>query len=327
MAASLPLPTAPGRFRKRLDALRQELRAETVQTLQLNLGRICNQACRHCHVEASPARTELMSDEVLEACLDVLARHSAIATLDITAGAPELHPRFRELVERGRALGRTVLVRHNLTVQFEPGQEGLPEFFARHAVEVISSLPHYLEDRTDQQRGRGVFEKSIRALRALNAVGYGRGAGLKLTLVANPVGAFLPPSQSDLERDMRDYLSREYGVAFDQLFTITNMPIGRFAEWLRRAGLYEEYLCKLDLAFNPRTLTSVMCRSLVSVNYDGRLHDCDFNQMLDVELSEGCPRTIFDFNREALAARLIRVGDHCLGCTAGGGSSCGGALE
>jgi radical SAM/Cys-rich protein len=327
MSATVALATSSGRFRRRLDALRHELRADGVTTLQLNVGRICNQACRHCHVEASPARTELMSDEVLDACLDVLARHSAIATLDITAGAPELHPRFRELVERGRALGKLVMVRHNLTVQFEPGQEGLPEFFARHAAEVISSLPHYLEDTTDRQRGRGVFDKSIRALRALNLVGYGQGNGLKLTLVANPVGAFLPPSQSDLERDMRDYLTREFGVAFDQLFTITNMPIGRFADWLRRAGLYEEYLCRLDTAFNPRTLPSVMCRSLVSVNYDGRLHDCDFNQMLEIDLAEGCPRTIFDFNREALSDRLIRVGDHCLGCTAGGGSSCGGALE
>jgi len=324
--APIPLSMSSDRFRRRLASARCDLRADAVTTLQINVGRICNQACRHCHVEASPARTELMGDDVVEACFDVLARHPEIGTLDITAGAPELHPRFREMVERGRALDRTVIARHNLTVQFEPGQEGLPELFAAHGVELVSSLPHYLADATDRQRGHGVFDKSVAALRALNAVGYGQGGPLKLTLVANPVGAFLPPRQDDLERDMRDHLQRTYGITFDQLFVITNMPLGRFAQWLQRAGLYDEYLCKLENAFNPATLESVMCRSLVSVNYDGRLHDCDFNQMLDIELAPGASRTIFDFKADTLAGRPILIGDHCLGCTAGAGSSCGGNL-
>jgi len=321
-------PAAPtDRFRRRLARVPLELRAEAVTTLQINIGRVCNQACRHCHVEASPARTELMSDEVLEQCLSVLADHPELAVLDITAGAPELHPRFRELVERGRALGRTVIVRHNLTVQSEPGQADLPEFFRRQGVELVSSLPHYLEDATDRQRGRGVYEKSIQGLRALNAVGYGRGGALTLTLVANPVGAFLPPRQEDLERDMRAHLGQARGVTFDRLAIITNMPIGRFADWLRRADLYDEYLCKLENAFNPRTLASVMCRSEISVAYDGRLHDCDFNQMLALGLEPRLPETIFDFSLAALRGRPIVVGEHCLGCTAGSGSSCAGALE
>jgi radical SAM/Cys-rich protein len=267
-----------------------------------------------------------MSDAVVEACLAVFERHDEIAMLDVTAGAPELHPRFREMVTRARATGKTVAARHNLTVQCEPGQDDLPAFFAGLGVEVVASLPHYLEETTDRQRGRGVFEKSIRGLRALNAVGYARGGALKLTLVANPVGAFLPARQEDLERDMREHLERAHGVAFDHLFAFTNMPIGRFADWLERAGLADEYMCKLEAAFNPRTLASVMCRSLVSVGYDGRLHDCDFNQMLELGVAPAESATIFDFDAEALAGRPIRTGDHCLGCTAGAGSSCGGAL-
>jgi len=328
MASAAPLSRSQPatRFARRLAQAGQELRADRVVTLQVNLGRICNQACRHCHVEASPARTEIMDDDVLETCLDVLARQDEIATLDITAGAPELHPRFRELVTRGRAAGKAVMVRHNLTVQLEPGQADLPELFARAGVEVVASLPHYVAETTDRQRGPGVFEKSIHGLRALNAVGYGQGGALKLTLIANAAGAFLPARQEDLERDMRDHLARAHGVTFDRLFTFTNMPIGRFADWLRRAGLEEEYMCKLEAAFNPHTLSSVMCRSLVSVNYDGRLHDCDFNQMLDLGLATARSRAIFDFDQETLAGRPIRTGDHCLGCTAGAGSSCGGAL-
>jgi radical SAM/Cys-rich protein len=326
MASAVPHSTAEARFRKRLAEVRTDLRADATTVLQLNLGRLCNQACRHCHVDASPTRTELMADEVLEAGLAVLAAHPQLATLDITAGAPEMHPRFRELVERARALGRTVVVRHNLTIQLEPGQADLPELFASRGVELICSLPHYLEDATERQRGAGVYQKSIRALRALNAVGYGCGGALKLTLVANPLGAFLPPRQEDFERDMRTQLSEAHGLSFDRLVIITNMPIGRFADWLRRADLYEEYLCKLDGAFNPRTLASVMCRFQLSVAHDGRLHDCDFNQMLGLGLSPRAPQTIFDFSLEALRGRAVVTGDHCLGCTAGYGSSCGGAL-
>lgn len=316
-----------GRFAARLGRAGLDgLRAGAVTTLQVNLGKKCNQACRHCHVDASPARTEVMPDDVLEACLDLLARHPQVATLDVTGGAPELHPRFRELVERARALGRDVLVRHNLTVQFEPGQAGLVEFLAGHHAEVVSSLPHYTAEATDRQRGRGVFEASLRGLRALNAAGYGHGNSRRLTLVSNPVGAFLPPRQEDLERDTRAWLRDHHGIEFDRLFTITNMPIARFAAWLRATDQHEAYLDRLEAAFNPATLPGLMCRSLVSVGWDGRLYDCDFNQMLELGLAGGRPATVHGLDLEGLRARAVATGEHCLGCTAGAGSSCGGAL-
>jgi radical SAM/Cys-rich protein len=302
------------------------LRAERVTTLQVNVGKKCNQACRHCHVDAGPQRTESMSDAIVDACLDVLARDPGLETLDITGGAPELHPRFRDLVRRGRELGRAVMVRHNLTVQGEPGQQDLPAFFAAHGVAVVCSLPHYTPESTDRQRGAGVFEKSIDGLRALNVVGYARTPGLELTLVSNPVGAFLPPRQEDLERDTREHLRTRYGVEFDHLYTITNMPIARFAGWLRRAELYDDYMDRLRAAFNPSTVPGLMCRHLISVGYDGRLFDCDFNQMLDLELGPESPRRIEGLDVGALSARRIVTGEHCYGCTAGAGSSCGGAL-
>jgi radical SAM/Cys-rich protein len=314
------------RFALRVGAALGELRAATPTTLQVNVGKRCNQACHHCHVDASPIRTEVMADDVFEACLDALARTAELETLDITGGAPELHPRFREMVARGRALGRKVMVRHNLTVQFEPGFDDLAPFFAAQGVEVVCSLPHYTEDATDRQRGRGVFAKSVEALRALNAVGYGREPGLVLNLVSNPVGAFLPPAQADLERDTRQWLLAHHGIVFNALFTITNMPIARFAAWLQRAGNYDAYMARLEAAFNPATLPGLMCRSLVSVGYDGRLYDCDFNQMLELGLEDGGPPTIFDFDLARLAGRRVRTGEHCFGCTAGAGSSCGGAL-
>jgi radical SAM/Cys-rich protein len=316
----------PSRFALRLSDRGGELRAAVPTTLQVNVGKRCNQACHHCHVDASPTRTEVMPDDVVDACLDVLARAPELATLDITGGAPELHPRFRELVARGRALGRKVMVRHNLTVQFEPGFAGLPRFFADHGVEVVCSLPHYTEEATDRQRGRGVFARSVEGLQALNAVGYGREDALVLNLVSNPVGAFLPPAQGDLERDTREWLLAHHGIVFHSLFTITNMPISRFAAWLRRAGNYEAYMARLQAAFNPSTLPGLMCRSLVSVGYDGRLYDCDFNQMLELGLEAGQPATIFDFDLRRLSGRPVRTGEHCFGCTAGAGSSCGGAL-
>ena len=329
---AIPLPVhgdaaaAFRRFEERLAAHGGELRAAAVTTLQVNLTRKCNQACRHCHVDASPLRTEVMPDRVVDACLGSLARVPALDTLDITGGAPELHPRFRELAERAARLGRKVMVRHNLTVQFEPGQADLPVFFARQRCEVVCSLPHYTEDATDRQRGGGVFARSLRALEALNAAGYGQGAGLVLTLVANPVGAFLPPRQEDLERDTRQHLAARYGIVFDRLYTITNMPIERFASWLRRAEIYDAYIDRLEQAFNPATLPGLMCRSLISVGYDGRLYDCDFNQMLELDLADGSPATIHGLDLARLVGRPIQTGDHCLGCTAGAGSSCGGAL-
>ena len=317
---------APSRFEARLPAA-DGLRSRRPSTLQVNVGKRCNQACRHCHVDASPLRTEEMPDAVVEACLEVLARYPGIETLDVTGGAPELHPRFREMVARGRALGRRVIVRHNLTVQMEPGFSDLPSFFAGMGVELVCSLPHYTEDATDRQRGRGVFARSIEGLRALNAVGYGRCRELVLNLLANPVGAFLPPRQEDLERDARARLLDEHGVVFDRLLTITNMPIARFADWLRRGGQYEAYLDRLEAAFNPATVEGLMCRDLVSVGYDGRLHDCDFNQMLEMGLDASAPASIHEFDLGRLERRPVRTGDHCLGCTAGAGSSCGGSLS
>jgi radical SAM/Cys-rich protein len=302
------------------------VRSARPSTLQVNVGKKCNQACRHCHVDASPQRTEVMPDEVFEACLRALERHPGLSTLDVTGGAPELHPRFRELVARARALGRRVLVRHNLTVQFEPGQDGLPEFFAAHRCELVCSLPHYTAEATDRQRGRGVYAASIEGLQRLNAAGYGRGDGLVLNLLANPVGAFLPPPQDDFERDARAFLAREHGVVFDHLLTLTNMPIARFARWLRQAGIYEEYLDHLRAAFNPATVPALMCRDLVSVGWDGALYDCDFNQMLEMGVRAPAPATIHGFDLDALTDRPIVTAEHCFGCTAGAGSSCGGQI-
>jgi len=322
--AALTRPAS--RFALRVADAMGELRAAAPTTLQVNVGKRCNQACRHCHVDASPTRTEVMPDEVVEACLDVLRRNPELDTLDITGGAPELHPRFREMVARGRAMGRKVMVRHNLTIQQEPGFADLPAFFAGQGVEVVSSLPHYTEEATDRQRGRGVFARSIEALRALNAAGYGRDGVLVLSLVSNPVGAFLPPPQADLERDTRAWLLSHHGIVFDRLFTITNMPIARFAAWLERAGNYDAYMARLEAAFNPATLPGLMCRGLVSVGYDGRLYDCDFNQMLELGLESDRAATIHEFDLHRLAGRRVRTGEHCFGCTAGAGSSCGGAL-
>ena len=304
-----------------------------VETLQVNITKMCNQVCRHCHVDASPARTEAMSPAVLERCLEILAANPRIAKLDITGGAPELHPGFDALVERARALGKHVIARHNLTVQLDghpvtrESKEYLPAFFAQHRVEVISSLPYYQAFFTDAQRGAGVFGKSIEAMRRLNAVGYGRDeSGLVLNLVYNPVGPYLPAPQASLEADYKKSLKENFGLVFNSLYTITNMPINRFKLHLEKSGQYEAYMDKLLAAFNPVAAAGVMCRSLVSVGHDGRIHDCDFNQMLAMDAVDrrGRPLTIFDFDFERALGRDIRFDSHCLGCTAGAGSSCGG---
>lgn len=302
-----------------------ELRARAIDTLQVNVGKLCNQACKHCHVDASPTRTEIMGRKVVAACLKAL-RDFDIPTLDITGGAPELIPDFRFFVREARTIGANVIVRHNLTVMFEPGQEDLPEFFAENKVEVVSSLPYFIAARTDSQRGAGVFDKSINALKRLNMVGYGIVEELVIDLVYNPVGAFLPPEQASIEADFKRELMYRHGVAFNNLFTITNMPIARFLDWLRRSGNYESYMTKLVNAFNPVTVSGLMCRNMISVDWKGRLFDCDFNQMLDMPVHAEAPQTIFDFDISTLAQRPIETADHCFGCTAGSGSSCGGAV-
>jgi radical SAM/Cys-rich protein len=303
------------------DAGLAPLRAGAPDTLQINLGKRCNQTCHHCHVDAGPDRREVMPDAVVDACLDLLAR-PGIATLDITGGAPELHPRFRDIVRRARALGRRVLDRCNLTITRLPNYADLPVFLAGQQVEVVASLPWYRAPQTDAQRGDGVFTASIEALREFNALGYGvEGSGLILNLVTNPSGAFLPAAQAPLERDWKREMLRLHGVRFNNLYALTNMPISRYLEFLERSGQLEAYMAKLVAAFNPRTVAGLMCRSTLSVGWDGKLYDCDFNQMLELEL----PRTIFDVDPAELLGRPIRTAAHCFGCTAGAGSSCGGA--
>ncbi|HEX8653391.1 MAG TPA: arsenosugar biosynthesis radical SAM (seleno)protein ArsS [Pyrinomonadaceae bacterium] len=317
---------SPANFDERLAAHGLSLRAATVETLQVNVGKLCNQACKHCHVDARPSRTEIMTRETVEQVIRVL-RQFRFPTLDITGGAPELNPSFRHLVREARALQTHVIVRHNLTVMFEPGQDDLPRFFREHQVEVVSSLPYFLQEQTDAQRGHGVFEKSVAAMRRLNGVGYGlEGSGLVLNLVYNPVGAFLPPAQSSLETDFKRELLARHQLSFNRLYTITNMPIKRFLDYLRRSGNEERYMRKLVEAFNPHAVEGLMCRSLLSVDWTGRLYDCDFNQMLELGVAPELPQTITEFDAERFTARRIRTGAHCFGCTAGGGSSCGGAV-
>jgi radical SAM/Cys-rich protein len=300
------------------------LRPTGIDVLQVNVGKVCNQTCRHCHVDAGPDRREVMTRETLEQCLAALAK-SDIPTVDITGGAPELNPDFRWFVESCRALGRHVIDRCNLTIIETGAHADLPEFFARHRVEVVCSLPHFRRTGTDAQRGDGVYEKSIRALKRLNEVGYGDGhSGLRLVLVTNPVGAFLPAGQASLEAEWKRELMRLHAIRFDALYCMTNMPISRFLEWLIQTNNLEGYMERLVNAFNPAAAAGVMCRTMVSVGWDGRLYDCDFNQMLDMTVNSGAPDHIRDFDPRRLAQRAIATGRHCFGCTAGAGSSCGG---
>ncbi len=300
------------------------LRPTGIDVLQVNVGKLCNQTCRHCHVDAGPDRREVMSRETMELCLDVL-RRTDIPTVDITGGAPELNPNFRWFVEACRDLGRHVMDRCNLTVLETHPHSDLPEFFAQHHVEVVCSLPHYRHTATDAQRGDGVYTGSIKALQKLNAVGYGQGNSLRLVLVTNPVGAFLPANQPSLEVEWKRELQRMHGVRFDSLYCITNMPISRFLEWLMQTGNLNAYMERLVNTFNPLAARSVMCRNMISVGWDGTLYDCDFNQMLDLPVAPENSRHIRDFDAATLGGREIVVGRHCFGCTAGAGSSCGGA--
>ena len=301
------------------------LTATGITVLQINVGRLCNQTCKHCHVEAGPHRTESMTREVAELCIRALEQ-APIPVVDITGGAPELNPNFRWLVEQSRALGRTVIDRSNLTVLLLPSQAGLAEFLASHQVEIVASLPYYLEAQVEAQRGAGVFPKSIEALQMLNSLGYGvEGTNLRLNFVYNPAGAFLPPAQHAIEADFRRELKQRYGISFNSLYTIVNMPIGRFHDFLVRSGNYDRYMARLVHSFNRAAAARVMCRYTLSVGWDGALFDCDFNQMLGLLLDHGAPAHIRDFSAEKLNLRRIVTGGHCYGCTAGAGSSCQGA--
>lgn len=320
-----PSPRLP--FEVQLDqAGLYPLRATGITVLQINVGKLCNQTCRHCHVDAGPDRPEAMSLETAEQCIAALAK-ADIPAVDITGGAPELNPHFRWLVEQSRSLGRHVMDRCNLSVLLLPSQADLAEFLADHRVEIIASLPSYRAGQTDAQRGDGVFEKSIEALRLLNRFGYGRPAsGLTLNLVYNPVGAFLPPKQEAIEAQFKKELRIRHGVEFNHLYTITNMPISRFLEFLVESGNYEQYMTRLANAFNPASAAGVMCRYILSVGWDGRLYDCDFNQMLGLPVDHGAPSHIRDFDPAQLHDRQIVIRNHCYGCTAGSGSSCGGSV-
>jgi radical SAM/Cys-rich protein len=304
------------------------IRRRRLETLQVNLGYKCNQACVHCHVNAGPTRTEMMERETIS---DVIAflKSSRVTTLDVTGGAPELNPHFRGLVLAARNLGVHVMDRCNLTILEQTGQEDLAQFLAGNKVEVVASLPCYLEENVDAQRGKGVFESSIRALRTLNGLGYGQpGTGLVLNLVYNPQGASLPPAQSGLEQDYHRHLGERFGLRFNHLYVLTNMPIQRFGSMLISKGRFEDYMELLKSAYRPENLESLMCRNLVSVDWRGYVYDCDFNQMLGLPLElEGRPRVhLRQLAIGALDGNPIVVKDHCYGCTAGQGSSCGGAL-
>lgn len=304
------------------------LRRRSIDTLQVNLGYRCNQACLHCHVNAGPDRKEMMTAQTVDLVLEVL-RARRIGTLDVTGGAPELNPEFRRLVGAARGLGATVIDRCNLTVINEPGFEDLPDFLASNHVEITASLPCYTRENVEKQRGEHVFDSSILALRKLNALGYGDGrSGLVLNLVYNPGGPNLPPPQEKLEADYRRELGEHFGIVFDRLFTLTNMPIARFGSTLVSQGKFGDYMRRLKAAHRPENLDAVMCRTLVSVDWRGRLYDCDFNQMLGISLSiDGQPqRTLMDLLQPGGNSDSIAVADHCYGCTAGQGSSCGGAL-
>lgn len=297
------------------------LMTDKMSVLQINVGRLCNLACKHCHVEAGPNRTEVMGRDVLEDCLK-LYKEWGFQTIDITGGAPEMNPHFRWFVEEAVKVCPDVMVRSNLIVMLEEGYEDLPEFYAANKVTVICSLPHYKAKNSNKQRGEGTFEKSIQVLKRLNALGYGKDPELTLNMVFNPGGAFFPPEQSAMEKEYKEHLGSEYGIVFNHLFTITNNPIGRFGAFLARTGNMEGYLTKLYDAFNPGAVAGMMCRSQLSVGWDGRVYDCDFNQAVDLPI-EGADH-IKDLVGKPYEKRRIRLDKHCYACTAGQGSSCGG---
>lgn len=299
----------------------KQLRAVSLETLQVNLGYQCNMSCNHCHLRAGSHRREVMTSDNIDRILHILTKHP-IKNLDLTGGAPELHPLFTYVVGLARALHKKVMVRSNLTIIFEPGMEFLPLFYRDHAVELIVSLPSLERTGLERMRGPNVFDKSIEALQLLNRQGYGKpGSGLMIHLVHNPLGAFLPPAQKSLEKRYREILFNKYGISFNRLFTVTNMPIGRFNDFLNRSGMYETYMAKLRTAFNPATLEGIMCRHMLNVGWDGNLYDCDFNQVAGCGVAVDYPSNLQDFEYERLLSRPLTFKEHCFGCTAGQGST------
>ncbi len=308
------------------DAGMPVLKPTSIDVFQINVGKMCNQVCKHCHVDAGPDRKEIMTRETMQQIIDAIKKSNA-TTVDLTGGAPEMNPEFRWFVEELSALGKQIIIRCNLTIILaNPKYHDLPEFFKKHQVNVVSSLPSFTAKRTDAQRGDGVFDRSIKALQMLNAIGYGKeGSGLKLDLVYNPAGAYLPDDQEILQAEFKSKLASEFGIVFNELFSITNLPVSRFLDYLIRTENYEEYMNELVNAFNPVAAQGVMCRSMISIGWDGFVYDCDFNQMLELKLTDGVPDHIKDFDAEKIQQRDIIINQHCYGCTAGAGSSCGGA--
>jgi radical SAM/Cys-rich protein len=315
------------RFSDRLAAEGLQLRRARPEILQVNVGKLCNLTCVHCHVNAGPKRKEIMSRETIDRIIDWLAK-TEIATVDLTGGTPEMIPDFCYFIERVKALqpSRHVIDRCNLTILLEPGYEHLAEFLARHKIEVIASMPCYSRKNVNAQRGEGVFEGSIKALQLLNSLGYGTDVDLPLHLVYNSVGAFLPGPQAELEADYKRELGQHFGILFNKLYTITNLPIARFASYLRHNNKLEEYMELLICAFNPTTIDGLMCRNTVSVGWRGEVYDCDFNQQLGMQWQNGKPLFLWDVDPTKIDNREIMTGEHCFGCTAGAGSSCAGAL-
>ncbi len=306
----------------------KQLKPTNLEVFQVNLGKMCNQVCSHCHVDAGPDRKEIMTRETMELCLSVLKTNSSFKVVDMTGGAPEMNPDFRWFVEKVSKLKIHMIVRCNLTIiTANKKYNDLPEFFKKHKIEVVSSLPFYSQDRTDKQRGDGVFNSSIIALQMLNEVGYGLPeTDLKLNLVYNPAGAFLPPNQDALEKEFKINLKKDFEIDFNSLYAITNLPISRYLDYLVLSDNYEDYMTKLVNAFNPSAALKVMCRNTISVSWDGYLYDCDFNQMLEMEVSCQDSKHLSEFQTEKLLNRTIKLNNHCYGCTAGAGSSCGGAV-
>jgi radical SAM/Cys-rich protein len=314
-------------FARKLKEHQLSLTRLSIDILQINIGKLCNQACHHCHVEAGPARTEIMTEKTIDRLIELMSQSPGLKTIDITGGAPEMNPYFKKLVIAARSMSLEVIDRCNLTVFYESGFEGLPNFLKEQNVHIVASMPCYTKENVDKQRGRGVFDKSIEALKILNSMGFGvEGTGLKLDLVYNPGGAFLPGAQEKLQADYKRELKHLFNLEFNQLYTITNMPIKRFLEDLNRLGKYDEYMDLLLNNFNPHAASSVMCKSLISIGWDGQIYDCDFNQMLEIPVNSKAT-TLWDIDKfEDFKNKKIALANHCYGCTAGAGSSCGGAL-